>query len=47
MDGSVRLWQVESDRLETISEARAFVGHRSWIYGLAFAPDGTRLVTGS
>jgi WD40 repeat protein len=39
--GVIELWQV--DPLKKQSELR---GHTSWVYGLAFSPDGARLASG-
>jgi WD40 repeat protein len=39
--GTVRLWDLTSRR-----EVRALGGHRHWIGGLAFSPDGKQVATG-
>jgi WD40 repeat protein len=40
-DGIVRLWDVESGK-----ELRQFPGHRGFVYGVAFSPDGKRALSG-
>jgi WD40 repeat protein len=39
-DGIVRLWEAASGKF-----LRAFVGHGSYVYGLAFSPDGSVLAS--
>jgi WD40 repeat protein len=39
-DGIIRLWNAESGEFE-----RALVGHDSYVYGLAFSPDGNYLAS--
>ena len=38
---AVRVWEIASGQ-----ERRRFVGHKDWALSVAFAPDGTRLVSG-
>src|SRR5579872_6917633 len=38
LDGVVRVWDADSGRL-----VRALVGHDSYVYGLAWSPDGNTL----
>src|SRR5260221_10838907 len=40
LDGTVRLWDTETGKL-----VRALIGHDSYVYGLAFSPDGTTLAS--
>jgi len=40
-DGTVRLWDVASGQ-----ELRQFHGHRGFVYGVAFSPDGRRALSG-
>jgi WD40 repeat protein len=40
LDGSIRLWDVESGRL-----TRALVGHNSYVSGLDWSPDGNTLAS--
>jgi hypothetical protein len=40
-DGTVRLWDVETGH-----ELRQFTGHRGFVYGVAFSPDGKRALSG-
>src|SRR5262245_23683004 len=39
-DGTIRLWDTEAGRFE-----RALVGHESYVYGLAWSPDGNYLAS--
>ena len=32
---------------DTLAELATLKGHRGWVWGLAFSPDGRRLATGS
>jgi WD40 repeat protein len=41
LDGTIRLWDTESGKL-----IRALIGHSSYVYGLAFSPDGNTLASG-
>lgn len=40
LDTTLRLWNVTTGR-----EVRIFRGHKSWIYGVAFSPDGKRVLS--
>jgi WD40 repeat protein len=40
LDGTIRLWEVESGRL-----ARALIGHNSYVSGLDWSPDGNTLAS--
>jgi hypothetical protein len=40
-DGTLRLWDVETGQ-----ELRQFHGHRGFVYGVAFSPDGKRALSG-
>ncbi|MEL7358222.1 MAG: hypothetical protein AAFN40_16865, partial [Cyanobacteria bacterium J06560_6] len=40
-DGTVKLWSIAGEQLETLS------GHSSWVYGVSFSPDGETLASAS
>jgi Tol biopolymer transport system component len=40
-DGAARLWRADAGRSDVLT------GHQSYVYGLAFTPDGSRLVSGA
>jgi DNA-binding beta-propeller fold protein YncE len=40
-DGAVRLWDLDAGQ-----EVRQFHGHRGFVYGVAFSPDGKRALSG-
>jgi WD40 repeat protein len=41
-DKTVKLWSVESQKVVTTLQ-----GHSSWVYSIAFSPDGKYLASGS
>src|SRR5262249_45360473 len=41
-DRSIRLW-----KQQRIGEARVLRGHDSYVYAVAFTPDGSRIISGS
>ena len=42
LDKTARLWDAATGK-----ELRAFKGHGSYVYSVAFSPDGKRVLTGS
>ncbi|MBU7584965.1 MAG: hypothetical protein KAF91_19005 [Nostoc sp. TH1S01] len=41
-DDTVRLWDIKTRKCD-----RTFIGHRNWVWWVAFSPDGRTLATGS
>jgi WD40 repeat protein len=41
LDGTIRIWETDSGKL-----AKLLMGHNSYVYGLAFSPDGQTLASG-
>lgn len=44
-EGNIELWQAQTS--QTITRVKVLIDHTSWVHSLAFAPDSTRLVSGS